>query len=77
MNQTVTVKYHVTDKFIVPKDIDLRNHEQVKRYWVKYNVLHIQMHDDSIIEVESQGWIHSYDYKHPANDIFFEEEHEE
>ena len=69
MQQFIIVDYNVSEKFIIPKGINLKDKEQVKGYWIKYNYLHIELIGGEIIKVDSEGWIHSYDYKYPDTDI--------
>jgi hypothetical protein len=63
----VIAHYSVCECFKVPKGIDLKDKTQVKAYWIKYNTLHIVMvgQEDDEIEIESEDWIGSNDYKYP------------
>ena len=77
--QIVRATYANWDEFIVPEGIDLENTEQVERWCIKYNELHIKLKNGDEIEVESEGWIDDFDYKYPFGDptIEYEEEEEE
>ena len=65
--KVVQVTYNVTDYFKIPKDLDLENNLQVKRWGVKYNRLSITKTDDTTVELESVGYSYDYDYKYPDN----------
>lgn len=67
-NKIVRVSYTIDDVFCVPKNINLEDKTQVKFWGVKYNVLHIYLTNGKELEISSQGWIESFDYKYPSND---------
>jgi hypothetical protein len=73
MSKVVIVNYRINDAFKIPKGLDLEDKTQVKNWGVKYNVLHIYKVDGTELEIESEGWIHSFDYKYPScNDVEIE-----
>lgn len=63
----VIVKYHVFESFNVPEGIDLHDTTQVKSWYVKWNVLHIEMKDGREIEVQGEGYTETHDYKRPES----------
>lgn len=63
--------YTIDECFKIPIGLDLENKDQVKEWWVKYNRLYVELTNGTELEIESQGWIHNYDYKYPSN---FDEE---
>ncbi len=63
----VSVSYIVEDCFKIPKHINLEDKTQVENWGVKYNVLHIYLTNGEKLEISSEGWIDSFDYKHPSN----------
>ena len=62
------VNYTVSVEFFVPKGIDLDNNEQVEEYWVENNVLYIKLKTGETIDVESKGWIDSYETNERTDD---------
>ena len=65
-NRSVIVaEYKVYSTFVIPEGIDIRDPEQVEEFWVKYNVLHIQMKDGREIKVEPYMSANDYDFKRP------------
>lgn len=65
----VRVSYTIDDCFKIPKHIDLQDETQVESWGVKWNVLHIYLTNGEELEIQSEGWIHGFDYKYPSNDI--------
>jgi hypothetical protein len=63
----VLARYNVVEGFRIPKGVDLEDKTQVKDYGVKWNKLFITMNneDEEEIEIESEGWIHSFDSRYP------------
>jgi hypothetical protein len=76
IQQSIRVDYCVSDKFIVPKGINLNNDKQVESYDIKYNTLRIYLTNGEMVEVESEGWIREFDYKYPMDDENTVEEEE-
>lgn len=71
-NRSVIVaEYKVYSTFVVPKDIDIYDKEQVTKFWVKYDVLHIEMENGDTIKVEPYSPALNGDFKRPE-DITFE-----
>lgn len=57
--------YHVTDYFLLPKNLDLQDPTQVKSWGVKYNRLEIIRVDNTVLFIDGMGLQFDYDYKHP------------
>ncbi len=67
-NKIVRVTYSVDDCFKVPSNVDLENKDQVKLWYVKWNILHIILTNGKTLEIDSEGWFREFDLKHPGND---------
>jgi len=63
--ELVVVKYEVVDVFIVPDGIDLNDKTKVKEWFVKWNTLTIIMVDGTEHEIDNEGGVENFDYKHP------------
>jgi hypothetical protein len=75
MSQYVIAKYTVSERFEVPEGVDLNDKNQVKQWFVKWNVLHIIFADESAIAVNGDGWIDGVDqYKTADSETVHEEE---
>jgi hypothetical protein len=62
--QYIIANYSISEKFIIPKGLDLNNKSLVEYYTVKWNTLYIKLrNDEKLIEVQAEGWIHDFDYK--------------
>ena len=57
--------YPPTMTFVVPKGIDLENKEQVKEYWVKWEVLYIDLTNGKTLKVSSFQGVEDPDFKYP------------
>lgn len=65
-NRSVIVaEYKVTSTFVIPKDIDIDDKEQVENYYVKWDILHIEMVDGRTLRIEPYESASNYDLKHP------------
>lgn len=70
-NRSVIVaEYKVYSTFVIPEGIDIHDTEQVIGFWVKYDVLHIEMKDRHVIEVEPYMSAKDYDFKRPDDTTF-------
>lgn len=59
------VNYTLSEKFKIPKGIDLDNKYQVKGWEVRWNELHIYLVDGEEVCVRAEGWTDGFDYKRP------------
>jgi hypothetical protein len=67
-NKIVIVTYSFSDRFKVPKNIDLENKEIVKNWYVKWNILHIILVNGKELNIGSEGWMDELDLKYPSED---------
>ena len=63
----VKVSYEIDDCFKIPKHINLEDEKQVKWWGVKWNILHIYLTNGEKLQIQSEGWGFSFDFKHPCN----------
>lgn len=66
--KVVIATYTVEECFVIPKNIDLENKEQVESYWIKYNNLNIILTNGKHIKIDSNGWIQDNGLKYPDID---------
>ena len=72
MDRSVIVaEYKVYSTFVIPEGIDIYDPEQVIGFWVRYDVLHMDMKDGRMIKVEPYVAAKDDDFKTPV-DITFE-----
>lgn len=77
-NRSVVVaEYKVYSTFVIPAGIDIHNPEQIEEFWVKYDVLHIQMKDGREIKVDPYIVASEYDFKRPDDTKIASEEVDE
>ena len=53
--QVVYARYDVSQKFNVPKGINLKDSDQVKEYWIRYDCLYIELYEKHMKE-----WVDKY-----------------
>ena len=87
-SKVVIVEYRCQDAFKVPKGMDLEDKTKVEDWYVKWNILHINLVDGTELEIHSE-WDAQDDFsdcmKHPideptiedAKDYGFDDEEEE
>lgn len=79
--QVVQAQYQVYSTFVVPEGIDLENTEQVEDWWIKWDVLHIELSDGRKLKVEPYYSASECDYKRPdeenVEDDFIESDYKE
>lgn len=73
MSKVVIVNYAVQDAFKVPKGINLEDKAQVKWWGVKWNRLHIELVDGTMLQINSEWQCLDFDYKHPSDDPTIED----
>jgi len=56
MPQIVRATYSNEDVFKVPSNVDLENKEQVEKWWIRYNILSIQLTNGKVLIIESEGY---------------------
>ena len=66
----IVAEYKVYSTFVIPEGVDIHDTEQVKGFWVKYDVLHIEMKDGQVIEVEPYITARDNDFKRPEDTTF-------
>lgn len=71
--QSLTVEYRVSSTFIIPEGIDIHNKNQVKAWYVKYDILHIIFEDKNRPKMTIRPFIDAKDddLKH-ADHVEFE-----
>ena len=73
----IVAKYIGRSVFKIPKDI---NHEDIDNYWIKWDVLHIEMKDGQVINIDPMwGGIcegDAFDAKYPDEVIIVEKDNE-
>lgn len=66
MSSKIVVASYISETvFKIPKNIDLENQQQVKDWWIKWNVLHIELVDGTELQIEQYGGYRYPDYKYP------------
>ena len=77
-NRSVVVaEYKVYSTFVIPEGIDIHDPKQIEEFWVKYDVLHIQMKDGRKIKVEPYISAKDDDFKRPDDTKVASEEIDE
>jgi hypothetical protein len=71
-NKVVRVTYSVDDCFKIPTNVDLENKNQVDYWYVKWNILHINLTNGKTLTINSEGWINEIDLKTPSDDPVIE-----
>jgi len=61
----IVAEYKVSSTFVIPEGIDIHDPEQVEEFWVRYDVLHIQMTDGREFTVEPYMSAKDSDFKIP------------
>jgi hypothetical protein len=56
VNKIVRATYSNEDVFKVPSNVDLENREQVKDWWIRYNILSIELTNGNVLKIESEGY---------------------
>ena len=72
--QVINAKYEVYSTFVIPEGIDVENKEQVEKWWIRRDTLHIEMKDGRKISVLPHIRAFDSEFKTPDSTKVEEEE---